>query len=54
MRRKKKSDGGIIILAFIIGIPVFLAMEYPAVFWLAFVPVVTFLVVRIIMWFTGR
>ena len=51
MRRKKNSYGGIIILAFIIGIPVFLAMEHPLIFWLVFVPLVTFLLVRIMSWF---
>jgi hypothetical protein len=50
MSRKKKSDDGLIIWAFIIGVPAFLIMQFPVIFWLIFVPVVTFLVVRFIMW----
>jgi hypothetical protein len=50
MSRKKKSDDGLIIWAFIIGVPAFLIMQFPFIFWLVFVPVVTFLVVRFVMW----
>lgn len=53
-RRKKKSDDGLIIWAFIIGVPAFLVMQYPIIFWLVFVPVVTFLVVKFITWLKGR
>ena len=54
MRRKKKSDDGLIIWAFIIGVPAFLIMQFPIVFWLVFVPVVTFLVMKVINWLKGR
>ena len=50
MSRKKKSDEGLIIWAFIIGVPAFLIMQHPIIFWLAFVPIVTFLVVKFITW----
>lgn len=51
MRRKKSGDGGLIILAFVIGVPVFLMMEYPIVFWIVFVPLVVFGIVKFITWF---
>lgn len=54
MRRKKNSDDGLIIWAFIIGVPAFLIVQYPIVFWLVFVPVVTFLVMKVINWLKGR
>ena len=50
MRRKKKYDEGLIILALIIGVPVFLVMQYPIIFWMVFVPIVTLLVVKFITW----
>lgn len=49
-RRKKSSDEGLIILAFVIGVPLFLMMEHPIFFWLVFVPVVVFGIVKLIMW----
>ena len=52
MRKKKTSDSGLIILAFVIGIPVFLMMEHPVIFWLVFVPSVTFGIIRFINWIT--
>ena len=54
MKRKKKSDDGLIIWAFIIGIPVFLIMQYPIIFWLVFVPAVTFLAVKFVAWLKKR
>ncbi len=53
-RRKSKNNDGFIILAFIIGIPVFLMFEYPIIFLLIFVPVVTVAVINFITWLKGR
>ena len=50
MGRRRKNDGGGAILAFIIGIPAFLMMVYPVIFWLVFVPIVVFVIVKVIMW----
>lgn len=50
MRRKKSGDEGLIILAFIIGIPAFLIMQHPVIFWLVFIPLVTFGIVKFITW----
>lgn len=50
MRRKKSGDEGLIILAFIIGVPVFLVMQHPIIFWLVFIPLVTFGIVKFITW----
>lgn len=50
MSRKKKSDDGLIIWAFILGIPAFLIMQYPIIFWLIFVPVVTYFAIKFITW----
>ncbi len=53
-RRKSKNDNGMIIWAFIIGIPVFLMIEYPIIFWIIFVPVVTVAAINFITWLKGR
>ena len=50
MRRKKSSNEGLIIWVFIIGVPIFLMMEYPIIFWLVFVPLVTYGIVKFITW----
>lgn len=50
MRRKSPVDGGLIILAFVIGVPVFLVMEHPVIFWVVFVPLVVFVIIKFIMW----
>jgi hypothetical protein len=49
-RRKKSSNEGMIIWAFIIGIPAYLMIEYPIIFWIVFVPLVTLGVVKFITW----
>ena len=48
--RRRKHDGGIIALAFIIGVPVFLLMVHPLIFWLVFVPLVVLGVTKFITW----
>ena len=50
MRRKKSDDTGLIIWAFIIGIPAFLIMSHPIIFWLVFIPLVVFGIVKFITW----
>lgn len=49
MSRKNKSDYGLIILAFIIGVPVFLAIENPVVFWVIFMPIAVYFVTKLII-----
>lgn len=46
----KNSDTGLIILAFVIGVPIFLLMVYPVIFWIVFVPIVLFGVIKFILW----
>ena len=50
MRGKKSSDEGLIIWAFIIGIPAFLIMSHPIIFWLVFIPLVTMGIIKFITW----
>ena len=46
----KNSNIGLIILAFVIGVPMFLLMEHPVFFWIVFVPIVVFGIIKFIMW----
>lgn len=46
----KQSEDGLIILAFVIGVPAFLLIVYPVIFWLIFVPLVILGVIRFIKW----
>lgn len=48
--RKKSSDSGVIALAFIVGLPVFLLMVHPLIFWLVYVPIVVILIMSFIGW----
>ena len=50
MSRRKKSDDSIIIWAILIGIPAFLIVEYPIIFWLVFIPLVILGAVKFIAW----
>ena len=50
MRRRKSSDEGVIALAFLIGVPVFLLMVHPLIFWLVFVPLAVILIMGFIGW----
>ncbi len=54
MKRKKKSDEGLIIWAFIIGLPAFLIMLHPIIFWTVFIPVVVLFVMKFLMWLKKR
>lgn len=49
MARRNKSDGGVI-WAIIIGIPVFLLVVHPLIFWLVFVPLVVIGITKFITW----
>jgi hypothetical protein len=50
MRRRKSSDEGLIVLALVLGIPIFLLMVYPIIFWLVFLPLAVILIMRFIGW----
>ena len=43
----------LIILAFILGIPLFLLMEHPVIFWLVFVPVALLIALKFMLWLRG-
>lgn len=45
-----KNDGGLIILAFVVGVPLFLLMEHPVIFWLIFVPICVVGIYGFIKW----
>lgn len=47
---KTSDNSGLIIWAFVIGIPLFLLMEHPLVFWLVFIPLVIIGVTKFITW----
>ena len=47
---KQPDDNGLIVLAFVIGIPVFLLLVYPLVFWLVFVPLLILGTVKFVNW----
>ena len=49
-RKRNKPDGCLMGLAFVIGIPVFLLMVHPIIFWLVFVPLVVFGIILFIAW----
>ena len=48
--RDSKPDGCLITVACIIGIPTFLIMTHPLIFWLVFVPLVVIGVMKLITW----
>ena len=45
---KQPNESGLIILAFVIGVPTFLLLVYPVVFWLVFVPLVILGIIKFI------
>ena len=47
---KKSDETGLIILALVVGIPMFLLMEHPLIFWWVFVPFVVAVAIHIINW----
>ena len=49
-RRDSQPDGCLIAVACIIGIPAFLIMTHPFIFWLVFVPLVVIGAMKIITW----
>ena len=50
MRRKRSNDSELIAWAFIIGVPVFLLMVHPVIFFLVFLPLVVIGVLSFIKW----
>lgn len=50
MRRKKSDNTGMIILAIVVGTPIFLLMVHPFIFWLVFVPLVVLGIIKFITW----
>lgn len=47
---KKSDDSGLIAWALVMGIPIYLLMEHPVIFWLIFVPIVVLGVMKFINW----
>ena len=45
-----KNNNDLIILAFVIGVPVFLLMAHPFIFWLIFVPLAVLGIIKFITW----
>ena len=54
MRRRRRNhsepDGCLIAIAVIIGIPAFLLMTHPVIFWVLFVPLVVVGIISFIAW----
>lgn len=46
-----ESDGCLIALAFLVGIPLYLLTEHPIIFWFIFVPIVVFGISKVTKWF---
>lgn len=49
-RGRKKDDSWMFGWIVFVGVPVFLLMVHPLIFFLVFVPLVIFAIVRIVMW----
>lgn len=49
-RRKKRDESALIPWVFILGVPLFLLMEHPVIFWCVFVPLVVLAVIGFIRW----
>lgn len=41
---------GMLILIIVVGVPIFLLMEHPVIFWLIFLPLVVIGIVKFITW----
>lgn len=52
MRGGKNANAGLFGLIVLVGIPLFLLMEHPWVFWCVFVPLVLILVIAMVKWIT--
>ena len=52
MRGGKNANAGLFGLIVLVGIPLFLLMEHPLVFWCVFVPLVLILVIAMVKWIT--
>lgn len=49
-RGRKKDDGLVFGLAVFLGVPMFLLMVHPFIFFVAFVPLVIFAIVMLVKW----
>ena len=47
---KKSDDTGLIIFALVSGVPIYLAMEHPVIFWAVFVPLAVIAIITFISW----
>ena len=47
---KSPDNSGLIIFALVVGVPVFLLMEYPIIFWLIFIPLAVLGIIKFITW----
>ena len=52
MKGSGKTSAGLFGLIFVVGVPLFLLMEHPWVFWCAFVPLALILVIATVKWIT--
>ena len=50
---KKDENTGLIIFALIVGTPIYLLVTFPLIFWLVFLPIAVFVVVKFVLWLTG-
>lgn len=50
MRRRKRKDDNTLFWVFVLGIPLFLLMVHPLIFWLVFVPLVIIGIVNFVNW----
>ena len=54
----KKNEGqmttGILLFCLLVGLPVYLLMEKPTIFWLVFVPIAAVVIVLIVKWFKRK
>ena len=47
---KKDDNTGLIILTLVVGLPIYLLMTYPFIFWLVFVPLALLGIIKFITW----
>ena len=41
---------GTVLLIFLVGVPLYLLMEHPVIFWLIFVPIAVLGIIKFILW----
>lgn len=50
LMKKSSNNDKLIINTFVFGVPIYLLMEHPNIFWFVFVPIVAFLITGFIRW----